>query len=312
MDEFAAQLAARGLLAPDAARRVEELESRAHLPLAREIHSFLYVGAALVLVGVGATVKDHLDRLGPATILSGLALSAAACFAYVLRRGRAFALGRVGAPTAAFDYVLYLACGLVGVFFSYLEWKWRLLGASWDMYLFSSGLLFAALAYRFDNRLVLGAALVNLAGWLGLRAVRYDLFHAAAKPALVAYGAVLVALAFASRRGALKPHFADTYLTFGVHLGLATLLTETTKFNQPEFWILLVACAALGAWSMRARRFDTFAAAVGYAYAASLACLLHDLGWHDFDATLWIVVLSSAAVLGVLLFARARFKEPVS
>ena len=312
MDDFVAELCSRGLLTPDVARRVSELDSRAHLPLAREIHAFLYLGAALILAGVGAAVKDRLDQVGPAAILAALAAPAAACFAYCVRRGRPFAPGRVESPTAAFDYVLYLACGLVGIFFSYLEWKWKLLGSSWDMYLFGSGLLFAALAYRFDNRLALGAGLMNLAGWLGLRAVRYDFFHASSKPALVVYAAVLVALAFATRRGALKRHFEDTYLTLGVHLGLMTLLSDATDFNRAEFWILLAACAALGVWSMGVRRFDTFAAALGYAYVSALICALHAIGWHDFDATLWIVILSSAAVLAVLLWARTRFREAVS
>jgi len=312
MDEFVAALRSRGLLEPGAAKRVEDLETRAHLPLAREIHAFLYLGAALILAGVGAAVKDRLDALGPAVILAVVGGTASACFAYAFRTGRAFAPERVEQPSAAFDYVLYLGCGLVGIFFSFLEWKWKLLGPSWDTYLFGSGLLFAALAYRFDNRLVLGAGLLNLAGWLGLRAARFEVFHAPSKPALVVYGAALVALAFATRRGEIKRHFADTYLTLGAHLGLMTLLTGATDFIRLEFWILMAACAALGAWSMAARRFDTFAAAVGYAYVSTLICALHAIGWRDFDATLWIVLLSSAAVLAVLLWARARFREAVS
>ena len=63
---------------------------------------------------------------------------------------------------------------------------------------------------------------------------------------------------------------------------------------------------------MRERRFDTFAAAVVYAYVASLACLFDAIGTRDFDVLLWTVIFSSAAVLGALLWARARFKEAAS
>jgi hypothetical protein len=45
---------------------------------------------------------------------------------------------------------------------------------------------------------------------------------------------------------------------------------------------------------------------------AALASFLDAIGGHDFDILLWSVILSSAVVLGVLLWARARFKEAAS
>lgn len=312
MDEFVAELRAKGLLTPAAAERIAELESHSHLPLARELHALLYLGALLILAGVGATVKDRLDQLGPMTILTALGLGAALCFLYGFRAGRPFAPGKVEAPTAAFDYVLYLGCGLVGIFFSYLEFKWKVLGSWWDLYLLGSGLAFAAAAYRFDNRLVLAAGLMNLAAFLGLRTGRWDFGLGAAKPALAAYGAALVWIAFSTRRGELKPHFEGTYRTLGVHLALATLLADGTKFSRPQYWILAAACAALAWWSMRERRFDTFAAAVGYAYIATLVAFLELVGNGGSDFTLWVVLLSAGASLTVLLWARSRFKEAAS
>ncbi len=312
MDEFTASLRASGALTEEAAQRIEELDTRAHLPFARELHSLLYLGAALILAGVGATVKDRLDQIGPMTILAALGLSAALCFAYCFRRAKPLAPGKVESPTAAFDYVLYLGCGLVGIFFSYLEFKWKILGSWWDLYLLGSGLLFVALAYRFDNRLVLSAGLMNLAGWLGLRTGRWELWHGAAKPALIAYGAVLVALGIGTRNSELKPHFEDTYLTLGVHLAMMTLLVDATRFEHIQYWALILACAALGVWSLREKRFDTFAAAVGYAYIASLVSFLELIGSGAFDLTLWIVILSSGAVIAALLWARARFKQAAS
>lgn len=311
MDEFVEALAARGLLTPEAARRVRELEDRTHLPLAREIHALLYVGAALILAGVGATVKDHLDQVGPATILAVLGLAAAACFAYCFQQGRPFAPGRVEAPGAAYDYVLYLGCGLVGIFFTYLEYKWKVLGSWRDLYLFGSGLAFAALAYRFDNRLVLAAGLMNLAVWLGMNLSRWHMGADSARLAIAAYGAVLFAAGASIRRSPLKPHFADTYLTLGVHIGLLALLADP-KLESPWLWALLAVCAALGAWSMRERRFDTFAAATAYAYAGLLIGVLRLSSFSGTDEVLWIVILSATAVLAAVLWARARFKEAAS
>lgn len=312
MDEFVAALAEKGLLPPAAARRAAELESREHLPLAREIHALLYAGAALILAGAGATVKDRLDQLGPATILAAVGLAAAACLAWCFRTGRPFAPGRVEAPTAAYDYILYLGCGLVGIFFSYLEWRWKVLGSWWDLYLFGSGLLFAALAYRFDNRLVLAAGLMNLAVWLGANFDRWGLGGGSQRLAVTAYGGLLFALGASARRSPLKPHFADTYLTLGTHLALAALLFDATRFEAPQLWLMLAACGALGFWSLRERRFDTFAAAVGYGYAALLCAVVRAAARRGTTDALWLVILSASAVLAVLLWARARLKEPAS
>ena len=128
-DAFVDELAARGLLDEKAARRIGELEARAHVPLAKELHALLYLGALLVLLGAGAVVKDRLDQIGPMTILAALGLSSAACFLYCFRLGRPFSPERVASPTTAFDYVLYLGAGLAGLFAAYLEWKWKLLGS---------------------------------------------------------------------------------------------------------------------------------------------------------------------------------------
>jgi len=307
MTEFVASLRAKGLLDEAPAARLDELETRAHVPLGRELHALLYLGALLVLAGVGAAVKDRLDQIGPLTILAALGLSSCAGFAYCVRAGRPFSPARVEAPNVAFDYVLYLACGLAGIFFVYLEWKWNILRDWWDLYLFFSGLACVGLAYRFDNRLVLSTGLVNLAGWIGVRFRRWDVPALGVRAAAFALGAALISLAEISRRSRVKDHFEGTYLRFGVHLALMSLAYGATRLDAPDLWLLLLACGALGVWSARLRRFETFASAVVYAYAAALISVLREVRGQYL--TLWAVLLSSGCVLAVLLWARARFRE---
>src|SRR3569832_1071247 len=140
MDPFVAELSAKGLLDAESARRIDELETRAHVPLARELHALLYLGAVLILGGVGAAVKDHLDRIGPMAILALLGLAAGLCVAYCFQAGRPFSPKRVESPTVAFDYLLYLGIGLAGIFMGYLEVQTHWLGELWDVYLFLAGL----------------------------------------------------------------------------------------------------------------------------------------------------------------------------
>jgi hypothetical protein len=307
VDAWTSELRAKGLLSEPAASRLSELETRAHVPLAREIHALLFLGAAFILAGVGAAVKDGHIEFGPASILASLGFFAAVCFAYGGRIAPPFALERVPAPTAAFDYALYLGCGLVGIFFSYLEYKFKMLGDWWDMYLFFSGLVALGLAYRFDNRLVLSTGLVNLAGWIGVRFNRWSVAELGVRAAAFALGAALIALGETSRRSKVKEHFEETYLQFGVNLALMALLYGAKGFMSADIWLLWAACAALGFWSIRLRRFSTFATVVVYAYAGFLRAALPAV--HKFTLILWVFMLSSGVVLAALLGARRRFRE---
>lgn len=287
--------------------RIEALESRAHVPLARELHALLYLGAVLILAGVSAAVKDHLADLGPLTILGALGVASAACLARSFRAGRPFAPEKVLQPGAAFDYILYLGVGLAGIFVSYAEWKFHLLGDWWDLYLFFAALVCAGLAYRFDNQLVLSVGLVNLVGWIGVRFRRWDMPALGVRAAAVGVGTVLIALGETSRQSGVKPHFEDAYLRFGTHLALLALLYGASELTAPDLWLLLAACGALAFWSARRRKFEVFACAVAYAYVGALRALLHD--FHDEDLSLWTIVLSSGSVIGLLLWARRRFRE---
>ena len=307
MDEFVAELKAKNIIDEAAAARLDEIETRRRVPLGRELHALFYLGAVCVLAGVGAAVRDRLDQIGPPTIVAALALAAAACFAYVAKTARSFSPARVAAPNAAFDYVLYLGCGLTGILAGYLEWKWHLLGDFWDLYLFAAGLACVGLAYRCDNRLVLSTGLMNLAGWIGVRFRRWDVPTLGVRAAAFALGATLIALGEVTRRTKVKEHFEGIYMRFGVHLALLALAYDSTRLDEPGLWLLLLACAALGVWSVRQRRFEIFATALVYAYAMALVAVLREA--RGFSEGLWIVVLSSGAMLFALLRARSYLRE---
>jgi hypothetical protein len=241
------------------------------------------------------------------TILAALGGGAAACLGYCFRAGRPFSPKRVESPNVAFDYILYLGVGLAGIFATYLEWKWKLLGDWWDLYLFFAGLACLGLAYRFDNRLALTTGLVNLAGWAGVRFSRWDVPAIAVRVAAFALGAALLGLAEASRRADVKAHFEETYLRFGVHLCLLALIYGAKDLASLDLWLLLAACGALAVWASRRRKFEAFACAVVYAYAGAMRPVLR-MSFSG-DGELWLVVLTSAFVIALLLWARSRFRE---
>jgi hypothetical protein len=306
-ESWAAELRGKGLLDAATAARLEELELRAHVPLSAELQGLLYLGALLILAGVGAAVKDRLVDVGPITILSALGAAAAACFAYCFRRGRPFSPERVESPTAAFDYVLYLGCGLAGLFVSYLELKFRLLGPWWDLYLWTAGSACVWLAYRFDNRLVLATGLVDLGTAIGARFTRWGLGWPTARATAFALGAALMLASQAGRRRGVKAHFEDVYLRFGVNLALLALFADSGGLSSLSLWLLLLACAAVAAWSAREKRFETFAYAAAYAYFGFLRGVVPVVG--GLEASLALIALSSAAMIAALVWARSRFSE---
>jgi hypothetical protein len=307
MGEFIAELRGKGLLNEAAAHRIGEIETRRHVPLGQELNALLYLGALFVLAGTGAAVKDHFDQLGPMTIVAALALAAAACFAYCAKTAKPFETTRVASAATAFDYVLYLACGLTGILVGYIEHKWGLLGQFWDLYLFAAGLACVGLAYRYDNLLVLSTGLVNLMGWIGVRSSRWDLPPEGLRAEAFALGAALIGLGEVTRRTQVKEHFEGTYMRIGINLALLSLVYGATHVDAPDLWLLLVVCAMLGVWSARLRRFETFATALVYAYVAALISVVREL--DGVASGLIVVVLSSAAVLTALLYARARFRD---
>lgn len=306
-DPWVAQLREKGLIDGRTASRLDELETRAHVPLARELHALLYAGAVLVLLGVGAAVKDRLNRLGPATVAAGLAAGSLLCLYYCLRTARPYSADKVDPPTVAYDYVLYLGCGLAGVFLSYIEWKWKALGPRWDAYLLVTGLLSVVLAYRCDNRLVLSVGLTSLMTWAGLQIPRLELGETEARAAAFTAGAVLLAAGEASRRGGVKGHFDPVYHRLGVNLALLALLLGPGGFERPELWLLLTAAGALGAWGVRVRRFETLAFTLVYAYLGVVVALLKATRGSGSEAL--VVAVSSGAVALALLAVRRSFRE---
>jgi hypothetical protein len=139
------------------------LERRTVFSVSGELRAALYVGVALVISGVGILVKEHLDRIGPLTLILVLALAAAACYAPALRAK----LRRSGRSTGA-EYLLLLGALIVSADLGYAESQFHWFGANWSRHLLILAAFHAFTAYALESRLVLSVALTSLAGWFGI------------------------------------------------------------------------------------------------------------------------------------------------
>lgn len=277
--ELIERLRAQGLLTPVQAARLEEVESGRLFSLHRELRLLIYLGVLLLAWGIGVTVKGHLKDLGPAVILTALGAGVAACFWYCFSRALPYEDRETGAPTAAFDYILYLGCALVGVAFGYLEFQYKFLKEFWDFYLLGSSALFFALAYRFDNRLVLALAIFNLGAWFGVRFEAWRVPFLDLRLRTLLFSAALAAAGKALEGRGIKAHFTDTYLTVAANAACWALLAKVFSKGLwcPDFWILAVLCGGLVSWAYPRRRFWYFAYGVVYGYTGASAALLRYL-----------------------------------
>jgi hypothetical protein len=301
-----------GVLSDAQARALSSLESNDPVSLRAETRVLMYAGVLFVAAGAAATVKAYFTAWGPWAIVGSLTVAAAACLAYVFRRADPWSPARVPAPTAGFDYALFLACLLISVDVGYIEARWGILGGDWRRHLMASAALFLALAYRYDNRLVLSLGISSLAGWLGLELnFLDDLFWGRARNYALVFGGFCAAAGVWGARVGVKEHFLDVYLNFAVHFVGGALLAGAYGVGWRSFHVYLLAglCAAGVKYAFRTRRLLYLVYATLYGYAG-LSTILGALSWFwSFGFYFPYYIASSLAVLAFLFWASRAFKE---
>jgi hypothetical protein len=139
------------------------LERRALFSVFDELRAALYAAVALVITGVGILLKEHLDRIGPVTLIFALAIGGAACYVPAIR-----AKSRGNDQSTVTDYLLLLGALIVSADVGYAESQFHWLGANWSRHLLLLTAFHAFTAYALRSRLVLSVALTSLAGWFGI------------------------------------------------------------------------------------------------------------------------------------------------
>ena len=216
-----------------------------------------------------------------------------------------YSTAQVPSPSFAFDYVLLLGCLAFAVALGYVEFRFQLLRERWDDYLLASAALYLALAYRFDNRLVLSLGLSTLAGWFGVRFSPEGFFGGSMRGVALAYGGSVAAVGVWMHRLAIKRHFLETYLHVAANAVLFALASGVIGGDSRLLWLLglVVAAAVAIERGVRARRFAFVVYGVVYAYVG----LSDEVLRHVTSATgAFAYFVASAAVAGAGLFILSR------
>jgi len=274
-----------------------------------EINALLYVGVVSFAAGVAWTVTTYSARFGDAAILSTLTAAFAAAVYYCFTHGRPYDRHEVKHPGAAFDYVLYLGCLIFAVELGYIEARFHPFGADWDHTLLLAASVFFALAYRFDNRLVLSLGLSSLGAWFGVRVSHFGLrFEGSLRlPALI-YGGLVAATGTALHRAGIKRHFFETYLQVAAHVLFIALVSGTAQRDggvaSAAYLGALLGLAALAIWQGTVRgRFVFVVYGAVYAYAGVSARVLPALS-GDGVVFAYFAITATLMVIALLVLSR--------
>jgi hypothetical protein len=312
-------LVEQGVVADALATRILAVAGGERVSARAELRWGMGLGVTLATAGLGLGVKENLDALGPWGVALLLALGAAACFAFVLRRAPGFTWGRSTGGDWIDDGLILLGLGFTGALLVWIEIRLAALGDAWPWHLLLISLIAAAAALRFDSRVAWSLALSSFAAWRGVA-----LATVAGRLLLAGSGATLranalgVAVLFAGLGAALrrfdrKAHFepATTFLAAALALGalFAGMISEP---DASLGWALALALVGAGvvAIGLRLRRFGLFALAVLALYAAITRLAYAVLGETLFAALGCLWIMGSAVGMVVLLvWAQRRFRR---
>lgn len=201
--------------------------------------------------------------------------------------------------------MLYFGCLLFGVELGFLEFRFHLLQANWDHYLLLSSVVYFALAYRFDNRLVLSLALSALAGWFGLRLSHLLWFPGSLRGYALAYAAVVALVGVGLHRIRIQKHFLEAYLHVAANVALAALTTGVIDRRASALYILglpgLAAAAIVG--GLKFRRFAFVIYGVIYAYVGVSDLVVRDSTSATGGLT-YFALSATAVIVGLVVLAR--------
>ncbi len=277
-----------------------------------ELRLLLYAGILILTTGLGLLIAKHFASIGHLALLTAIALGCASCFAYCLRHGGGFSNARVTAPDAAYDYVLFLGCLLLGSFQGYLELRYQVLAQDWSWWLLGSGLFYLLCAHYFDNRLVLSLALSTLGAWLGVKTslLAGGIWEGALRGNSLGFGATVVAAGAAQARLNWKSHFLPVHLHLGLNLLLAALVTGVGSRSSGLLYLagLLLVCAGSALYAQRSRSFAFLLYAVLYGYLGVTIFVLERGHWEAEGIILYFLITAAALVSALVAFHR-RFRS---
>ncbi|MFT3937095.1 MAG: DUF2157 domain-containing protein [Chitinophagaceae bacterium] len=242
------KLHAENLISNESLLKVKEAERHKLFSLHWELRTIPYLGVLLLTGGLGVLIYKNIDTIGHTAIVLFIAAVSLSSFVYCFKTAHLFHSGKVAAPNPFFDYILLLACLSFVTLIGYVQYQYHLFGNRYGLATFIPMLVLFASAYYFDHLGILSLAITSLCAWAGITVTPTrilednDFNNNNIIITGLVLGAGLLALAFATKLKAFKPHFTFTYTNFGMHIIFISTLAGMFNFTSIYFlWFLLLA-----------------------------------------------------------------------
>ncbi len=298
LDDELRELTSAGALDGETAAQELAIENRAIFTLHDELRIALYVAVALVVTGVGILVKEHLDRIGPLTLMLALALAGVGCYIPAIR-----ARSRGNNRSAVAEYLLLLGALLLSADLGYAESQFHWFGEHWPRTLLILAAFHTVTAYALNSPLVLSLALTSLAGWFGIARgpspASWNLAPELGVRAAVCAAVILIWRVIDARMNAAR--FREVFDNFAANVAFWGALSWCSSTHDRALGVLALLAFAWVAirTALRSKR-ELFAvygvgySAIGFIIVAGQIFALPSLS----GATVaLIIVLAAAAVL---------------
>ena len=274
-----------------------------------ELNTLLYVGVLSVVAGVGWSVATYSARLGDVAILLSLSCVFGWSLYYCFSRALPYSHLQEDQPGLAFDYVLYLGCLVFSIELGYAMSRVHPFQLNWDHSLLLASAVFFALAYRFDNRLVLSLALSSLGAWCGVRVSHFGQHLGGSLRAYaLVYGALVAVAGTMLHSAGIKKHFLEAYLHIAANVLFFALLSGVNTGDGEGLFYLLALLGLAGLAVVEGVRFKRFAFVVYgvvFGYAGISFRVLR--GMSSFTSALAYFVVSGTIVIVTLVVLARRF-----
>jgi hypothetical protein len=245
------ELLEKSIIGTEQAKKITDYEQLKPFSVHHELRAVLYIGIGLLSAGLGWLLYEHYNQIGPNTILTGLVLLCVSCFVFAGINRPPWSIREVESRSPLAAPALLLGCLLLLTVEGYVQYQYQLFGTRYRLAILLPALLFLVLAYRFDNRAVLGLGLTTLISWLGITVRPLEFYvkgnfvdaHVTASAIAASVGLLVLAQVLAVCR--IKPHFTYTYFVFSGNLLFVSLLAALFNFSTwriPVVLGLAVAC----------------------------------------------------------------------
>ena len=205
-------------------KEIADYQKKGIFSLRSELLLMIYFSVILFTSGIGVIVYNNIDSIGHFAILSANYILMLVCFYFSFKKAKEYSNAEVLFENPLYDYLVLTGSLLACIFLGYINFQYQIFDDSYAYVSLISAVLCFAVAYYFDNRIVLSMAITSLATFIGISITPKSVFQNEVYSSLeltysgLILGILLLILMEYSLKQKIKAHFHFVYATFALHL----------------------------------------------------------------------------------------------